>query len=176
MTNTVTGKYIKSISQKINLKYECGIRPQLICNNCTYMHSNWYIIWRYINWIAITFYYVEHLYNVNWWHKLFRILDHFFNYEWACLHDCDRNYKDRGSLANHLKSECAGVQLQFDCKNRTRIHSMKISTDIYWVAKMFRPSLAAHRAISSSGVSRISKDTWHAYALTCNVEPGTYCL
>lgn len=45
-------------------------------------------------------------------------------FKWPCPHNCGRSYKNKHSVASHLKYEC-GVKPQFICKNCTRTFKLK---------------------------------------------------
>ncbi|KAL4149030.1 hypothetical protein QTP88_003108 [Uroleucon formosanum] len=49
---------------------------------------------------------------------------HFSSHKWPCPQNCGRSYKNKHSLASHLKYEC-GVQPQFTCKNCNRTFKLK---------------------------------------------------
>lgn len=44
--------------------------------------------------------------------------------KWPCPQRCGRSYKNKHSLASHLRYEC-GVQPQFNCKNCSRTFKLK---------------------------------------------------
>ncbi|XP_050430578.1 gastrula zinc finger protein XlCGF8.2DB-like [Adelges cooleyi] len=46
------------------------------------------------------------------------------NDKWTCPHTCGRSYKNKHSLASHLKYEC-GVKPQFSCQNCSRTFKLK---------------------------------------------------
>lgn len=72
-------------------------------------------------------YLIQYTYYINLFFKHMTKcfnLGHFFNHKWPCPQNCGRSYKNKHSLASHLKYEC-GVQPQFICKNCTRTFKLK---------------------------------------------------